>query len=255
MATLRGVELLVLDHKQLDHLARNHPELIRRFEEVAHVREEKICQLLVSDLAEWALWIFDVVSETTQNAQYVSGRGVMSDSPLLPQTSSGHGKDIAVPRREFEDMFKSVGVELYDDRVALDLLSRLRAWSKAEGPWKTGPSPGRLGARTDSCPTDYVRRTEVQEWLEELSDSDFFTTAHYCRLQGLPPSWVAMAQRQRQRAAEDYYFAASWRCSGWSGGACCWTGSRCRTFHTSAGNPCRTRGRSGRNIYRINATC
>ena len=181
VATLRGVELLVLDHKQLYHLARNHPELMRRFEEVARVREEKICQLLVSDLAEWALWIFDVVSQTTQNAQYVSGRGVMSDTPL-PQTSSGHGRDIAVPRRQFEDMFKSVGVELYDDRVALDLLSRLRAWSKAEGPWKTGPSPGRLGARTDSCPTDFVRRTEVQEWIEELSDSDFFTTAHYCRL-------------------------------------------------------------------------
>ena len=177
VATLRGVELLVLDHKQLDHLARNHPELIRRFEEVAHVREEKICQLLVSDLAEWVLWIFDVVSETTQNAQYVSGRGVMSDSPLLPQTSSGHGKDIAVPRREFEDMFKSVGEELYDDRVALDLLSRLRAWSKAEGPGETGA----LSARTDS-PTDFMRRTEVQEWLSELSDSDFFTTAHYCRL-------------------------------------------------------------------------
>ena len=97
VATLRGVELLVLDHKQLYHLARNHPELMRRFEEVARVREEKICQLLVSDLAEWALWIFDVVSQTTQNAQYVSGRGVMSDTPL-PQTSSGHGRDIAVPR-------------------------------------------------------------------------------------------------------------------------------------------------------------
>ena len=62
-------------------------------------------------------------------------------------------------------------MDRYDDRVALDLLSRLRAWSKAEGPWKTGPSPGRLGARTDSCPTDFVRRTEVQEWIEELSDS------------------------------------------------------------------------------------
>ena len=172
----RGTQLLALDHDALSKLAKNHPAVLQRFEEVARVREEKICQRLVQDLDAWARFVFKVVLAAEAKSDD-STTSRLSSRPL--HTGGTVNPSVTVHRRAFEDIFMAVATEIYDELLSEDLLVQLRA--KHVKHHKIQPTSRGL-LRTDSCPTENILEIELADWLHELADSDLFTTAHYARL-------------------------------------------------------------------------
>lgn len=130
----RGAELLALDEASLAHFAEAHPELLKRFEEVARVREEKICQRLVHDLELWTGFLFDVVvSEQTTAA--AEGSSEVTDEMVC---------------QLFEKCFEEVATEIYGESlIAEDLLKELR----------------------DRQDQRIITRDDIDNWLRKLEDS------------------------------------------------------------------------------------
>lgn len=138
----RGAELLALDEEALSNFAEHHPELLKRFEEVARVREEKICQRLVQDLKEWTQFLFNVVL-----------------SKQAADADNGSSTD-QVTRLTFEKYFSQIAMEIYNQPfIAEDLLRELqRAASERR------PESGAVG-------NDRISREDVDNWLVILEDS------------------------------------------------------------------------------------
>ena len=145
----RGAELLSLDGEALNDFAEHHPELLKRFEEVARVREEKICQRLVHDLKDWTQFLFNVVLEQH------TGDAADRSSSSVDQ----------VPRVAFERYFGQIATAIYDQKfIAEDLLLELQRLL-TEQQLASGATAIRSGLSST------ITREDVDNWLAFLEDS------------------------------------------------------------------------------------
>jgi hypothetical protein len=101
------------------------------------VREEKICQRLVTDLKGWSRFLFEVVGCLDENAP--SGKAAAAAAAVSAPVSSG---DVSAPdedddeavwkllpegcdRRTFANYFKEIASYIYDEQMSDELLHQL----------------------------------------------------------------------------------------------------------------------------------
>eukprot|EP01043_Picozoa_sp_COSAG02_P003601 COSAG02_NODE_89_length_38500_cov_61.646910_13_plen_551_part_00 len=150
VTSIRGAELLSLDEEALNDFAVHHPELLKRFEEVARVREEKICQRLVHDLKDWTQFLFNVVLE-----QHGTDAAAGSSSSMDQ-----------VPRVVFKKYFGQIGTAIYNqDFITDDLLQELEMMTHQQLASPSG------AAANEIDPSQNISREDIDNWLAILEDS------------------------------------------------------------------------------------